>query len=169
MKKAVWSAAAAAAILMYSTSAYAQAVNLTQTLTATATVGNQAKLTVSGTIDFPNTDPDVPGAIPNSGGPVSIDAKARVSPTTPVTLTVVANKPHFDDPGTTIPVSALKWTSSGGVFNGTGTMSSVGAQSVCFWTGPANHTGTQTYTLDNSWAYAPGTYSVTLTYTLSTP
>ena len=168
MKKAVWSAAAAAAILMYSTSAYAQAVNLTQTLTATATVGNQAKLTVSGSISFPDTDPDVPGAIPNSGGPVSIAAKARVAPTTPVTLTVVADKTHFDDPGTTIPVGALKWTSSGGVFNGTGTMANA-AQSVGFWTGPANHSGTQTYTLDNSWAYAPGTYSVTLTYTLSTP
>ena len=168
MKKAVWSAAAATAILMYSTSAYAQPVNLTQTLTATATVGNQAKLTVLGTISFPDTDPDLPGAIPNSGGPVSIAAKARVADTTLVSLTVHSDKTHFDSPGTTIPVGALKWSSSGGVFLPNGSMANA-AQAVGSWTGPANHSGTQTFTLDNSWAYAPGSYSVTLTYTLSTP
>jgi hypothetical protein len=168
MKKAVWSAAAAAAILMCSTSAQAQTLPLTQQITATAVVGNQAKLTLTGSISFADAEPDATPVIPNSGT-LSIEAKARVAPTTNVSLTVQAGATHFDPSTSTIPVGALKWTSSGAPFTATGTMSSVGAQSVGAWQGPASHTGTQSYTLDNSWAYAPGTHTVTLTYTLSTP
>ena len=166
MKKAVWSAAAAA-ILMCSTVAQAQTPIATQQIQATATVGNQAKLTLTGSISFADADPDTTAVIPNSGS-LTVEAKARLSPSTNVTLTVQAGATHFDTTST-IPVGALKWTTSGGVFNPSGTMSSLAAQSVGAWTGPAQNSTTQVYTLDNSWAYAPGTHQVTLTYTLSTP
>ena len=42
-------------------------------------------------------------------------------------------------------------------------------QPLATWNGPASQNGTQNYTLANSWSYVPGTFSVTLTYTLSTP
>ena len=166
MKKAVWSAAAAAAILVCSTTAHAQTVLASQPIQATVTVANLARLTVTGPIDFPNADPDLQATL--TSGPVSIVAKARVAASAVISLTVISDKSHFDSPGTTIPVSGMLWTSSGAPFV-SGTMSNLAAQSVGSWTGPANQSGTQTYTLPNLWSYAPGSHFVTLTYTLSTP
>ena len=166
MKKAVWSAAAAAAILMCSTSAQAQTTLATQNVTATVTVTNLARLTVGGPLSFPDTDPDSATSITVPA--INVSAKARVAASANILLTVISDKSHFDAPGTTIPVSGLTWTATGSAFIN-GTMTSAGAQTVASWTGPANQTGTQTYTLANLWSYAPGTHSVTLTYTLSTP
>jgi hypothetical protein len=166
MKKAVWSAAAAAAILIFSTSAYAQTTLASQNVTATVTVSNLARLTVGGPVTFPDTDPDVSATI--TAAPIAITAKARVAAAAVINLTVQAGASHFDSPGTTIPVTGLTWTTSGAPFIN-GTMSSAAAQTVGSWTGPSNQTGTQTYTLANLWSYAPGTHSVTLAYTLSTP
>jgi hypothetical protein len=50
-----------------------------------------------------------------------------------------------------------------------GTSSATVAQSVGAWTGSGARSGSQTYSLPNSWAYAPGTYTTTLNYTLSVP
>jgi hypothetical protein len=165
MKKAVWSAAAA--ILIYSTPALAQTTLATANLTATATVGNQARLTLGGgPVDFPDTDPDLFTTI--TAAAVTVQARARVAPTTTVNLTVIAGATHFDPATSTIPVGNLSWTVSGAPFQA-GTMSSVTQQPLASWSGPAAHTGDQTYTLQNLWSYAPGSYSLLLTYTLSTP
>jgi hypothetical protein len=43
------------------------------------------------------------------------------------------------------------------------------AQAVGNWTGSGNRTGTQTYSLPNSWDYVTGTYTTTLNYTLTVP
>jgi hypothetical protein len=166
MKKAVWSAAAAAAILMFATSAYAQTTVATATLTATATVGNQARLTLTGVVDFPDTDPDTLALI--TAAPVTVQARARVAPTTLVSLTVQAGATHFDPATSTIPVGNLSWTVSGAPFVA-GTANNAVAQALGSWSGPANHTGSQTYRLQNLWSYAPGSYSLVLNYTLSTP
>jgi hypothetical protein len=167
MKKAVWSAAAAAAILMCSTSAFAQTTLQTANLTATATVGNQARLTLGGgPVDFPDTDPDLLATI--TAADVTVAARARVAPATVVNLTVLAGATHFDPVSQTIPVGNLSWTVSGAPFV-PGTMSSATQQGLASWTGPASHNGSQTYTLQNLWSYAPGSYSLTLTYTLATP
>jgi hypothetical protein len=167
MKKAVWSAAAAAAILMASTSASAQTTLATANITATATVGNQARLTLGGgPVNFPDTDPDLSSTI--TAAAVTIQARARVAPTTVVNLTVLAGASHFDPLTSTIPVGNLSWTVSGAPFVA-GAVSSTTQQSVGQWTGPSTNNGSQTYTLQNLWSYAPGTYSLTLTYTLSTP
>ena len=164
MKKAVWSVAAAAAFLACASSAHAQGA--TTTIQATVVVGNQARLTVTGDITFPDSDPDSVSSIPASAG-VSISARARVAPLQGLRVTVEADDTHIDETTNTIPVTALTWTATGTNFLG-GTMSDAPVN-VAAWTGPSNQTGTQSYVLANSWNYAPGTHVVTLTYTLTTP
>ena len=69
-----------------------------------------------------------------------------------------------------IAINNLTWTASGaGV--AAGTMSKTTAQwRSARWTGSGKHTGlTQTYALANSWAYATGSYGAVVTYTLTAP
>lgn len=166
MKKAVWSAAAVLGILALAATAGAQT---TQDVNATVTVGQYARLTVTGgPINFGDADPDsVPSIV---AAPVSVSARARVAPSAAVSVTVVASNDYFDHAsGTTlIPVSNMTWTASAADFDTTGTMSTT-AQQVAAWTGPANKTGDQTYSLLNSWSYPVGAHTIVLTYTLVVP
>jgi hypothetical protein len=164
MKKAVWSAAAAAAFLACAIPAHAQLA--TASIQATVVVGNQARLTVTGDITFPDQDPDSVASIPASAA-VSVSARARVTAAQGLVVTVNADDTHIDEATDTIPVSALTWTATGTNFLN-GTMSNT-AVNVAAWNGPASQAGTQNYVLANSWNYAPGTHVVTLTYTLATP
>jgi hypothetical protein len=66
----------------------------------------------------------------------------------------------------TIPASQVTWTATGAGFTN-GTLSSVSAQIVAAWTGSGVHTGTQSFFFRNLWSYATGTYTVTITFTLS--
>jgi hypothetical protein len=69
----------------------------------------------------------------------------------------------------TIPISALKWTASGpGFVPGVREMS-LTAQTVATWGNGGRYVGSLTFTLANSWSYAPGNYSTTLVYTVSAP
>jgi hypothetical protein len=165
MKKAVWSAISAAVmVFVFSSSAYAQLD--TETIQATANVAARGRITLTGTINFADTDPFTNPTI--NAAPLSVQALARVALTAGVSLTVQAGG-NFVSGTDSIPIANLTWSTAGAGYTGTGTMSSSAAQSVGGWTGPGAHNGTQTYTLVNDWAYAPGNYSVTLTYTLTTP
>jgi hypothetical protein len=164
MKKAVWSAVTVAAFLTCASPASAQLA--TQNVNATVTVGTLARLTVTGgPVTFADSDPDV--VLNIVAAPVTVSARARVAPTTSLTVTVVADDTHFDPATDTIPVGNLSWTVSGAPWVN-GTMSTT-AQTLANWTGPANQSTSQTYSLVNSWLYAPGTHTVVLTYTLATP
>jgi hypothetical protein len=165
MRKAVWSAVGAAAmVVMFSTSAYAQLD--TETINATAVVAARGRITLTGAINFPDTDPFTNPTI--NAAPLSVQALARVGLAAGVSLTVQAGG-NFVSGTDSIPIGNLTWAAAGAGYTATGTMSSATAQSVGGWTGPGSRNGTQTYTLVNDWAYAPGNYSVTLTYTLTTP
>jgi hypothetical protein len=148
--------------------ALVDAADVSRTATATATVNAVARLTLSSTsLAFPDTDPDTTPAIPASGGAIIITAKARTTIGDTVTLVVQA----ADDLRSgldTILATQLTWTSTGPGFVA-GTMSKTAAQSVASWTSSGAWSGTQSYTLLNSWTYATGTYSTTLTYTLTAP
>lgn len=137
-------------------------------MTASAIINGLAKLSLSSlTLTFPDRDPDGVPLIPAAGGPLAVVAKARATPGSPVTLTVEA----LDDlrSGTdVIPASALSWTTTGSGFVD-GTVSRGAARTVASWPNSGVRTGTQTYRLQNSWSYAPGTYTLTLTYTLTAP
>lgn len=138
------------------------------TVTATASIGTLAKLTLSSVaISFPDADPDTVPLIPASGGPLIVTAKARTIPGGTVRLTVQAQ----DDlrSGTeVIAASALTWTASGPGFVA-GRASTGAAQPLGTWTNSGVWTGEQQYRLENRWQYAAGTYSMTLTYTLTAP
>lgn len=164
VSKAVWSGiATAAAVLAFSAPVAAQ-VTATQNVTATANVAARARLTVTGTVSFADADPTTNPTV--SAAALDIDVQARTSPAGSVTLTVQAGG-DFTSGTDTIAINNLSWTATGTGFVG-GTMATT-AQNVGSWTGPAARNGTQTYTLVNSWNYAPGTYTTTLTYTLTAP
>jgi hypothetical protein len=160
--------AAIVAVIAISLGTIIYAASLSETATATATVGALAKLTLSAaTLAFPDADPDTVPDIPASGGPLTITAKVRTTIGSTVMLVVQASddlRSGLD----LIPASQLRW-SAGGTGFVPGTMSRTTAQTVASWVSSGAWTGTQTYTLVNAWNYATGTYSTTLTYTLTAP
>jgi hypothetical protein len=166
MTKAVWSGVVAIALVLlvlFSTNVFAQTTT-TATVTATAAVAAKARLEITGAVAFADADPETTTEI--SASPLDVVVKARTGPAQNVTLTVVANGDLLS--GTqAIPIANLTWAATGTNFvPGT---ASTAAQSVGSWTGSGTRTGTQTYRLANSWAYATGNYTVILTYTLTAP
>lgn len=146
----------------------APAASLAQPVTATANIGTLAKLALSApSLLFPNADPDLTPSIPASGGPVTITAKARASHGATVSLTLLA----MDDLRSgmdTIAVSDLTWTATGQGFLAGAASKSV-SQPVGTWMNSGIRTGTQSFTLANSWTRATGTYTGILVYTLTAP
>ena len=135
----------------------------TKVLTINATVSARATLTLGvAAINFPDADPDS-GPILATENPVSVTAKIRTSAAGNVTLTCIAG----GDLGP-IPISNVTWTAAGNGFVG-GTMSSTVGQSAGSWTGSGNRSSSFTYSLANSWDYAVGSYSQSVTYTLTAP
>ena len=165
MKTAFWSALTVAAVLLTASPASAQPVS--QNINATVNVNSLARLDVSGDVVFPDTDPDLFATM--SAPAITVAARARVAPSQDLVVTVIAAADFFDPGTSTIPVAGLSWTATGSAFVAGGAMSTSTPQAVAAWTGPANQSGTQTYSLPNLWSYAPGTHSVQLTYTLATP
>ena len=135
----------------------------TKVLTINATVSARATLTLGvAAINFPDADPDS-GPILATENPVSVTAKIRTSAAGNVTLTCIAG----GDLGP-IPISNVTWTAAGNGFVG-GTMSSTVGQSAGSWVGSGNRSSSFTYSLANSWDYTVGSYSQSVTYTLTAP
>jgi hypothetical protein len=165
MTKAVWCAAAAAAVLFVASPVFAQAATDSKTLNVSATVSARAKLTLhSALVSFGDADPDTTTSIVAT--PLTVDVKTRTSGASNVTLTVLADGDLISG-SDAIAIGNLSWTGAG---LSAGTMSHLSAVSLGAWTGSGNHTGlTQTYALANSWAYATGSYGAVVTYTLTAP
>lgn len=138
----------------------------TSTATLNASINSVARLTLSSAaLTFPDADPDAVPNIQASQGPITVTAKARTSPNGTVTLTVRATD-QLRSGLNTIPASSVTWVATGGGFSG-GTLSETTAQTAATWTGSGVRTGTQTFFFRNLWSYATGTYTLTITYTLS--
>jgi hypothetical protein len=167
MMKAVWNGVVASAVLtfvLFSATLQAQQ-QATANVTATATVAAKARLDVTGAVAFGDADPETVLFIDAS--PIDVTVKARTAPSETVTLTVEADGDFENADLQVIPIANLTWLAGGtGFIAGT---ASTAAVSVGSWTGPGTRNGTQTYRLANSWAYATGSYSVQLTYTLTVP
>ncbi len=156
----------AACVLVAATGTHA--ATRTRTATATVTVNALAKLTLSSmTLAFSGADPDTVPSVPATGGPLTITAKARTTLGSTVVLSVVAGSDLLSGLDS-IPVSQVQWTAAGTGF-ASGTMSASTSQTVGTWISSGSWSGTQTYALVNSWSYAAGTYTTTLTYTLTAP
>jgi hypothetical protein len=139
----------------------------TTTATLSADLGTIAKLSFSATtLSFADADPDAVGQVPASGGPITITAKARAAQGQ-VVVTVLANGNPRSGVNT-LPADAFSWTATGAGFVG-GTVSATAPQVVGSWIGSGVHVGSQTFLFRNSWAYPVGVYTMTLTYTLTTP
>ena len=144
------------------------AAQTTTTATLSANVGTLANLTLSSvSVSFPDADPDAVPQVSAAGGPLTITTKARATHLSQVMLTVQANGPLRSGLNT-IAAGAITWTSTGTGFVA-GTLSSAASVTVGSWIGSGTRAGTQTLKFQNLWTYATGTYTATLTYTLSAP
>jgi hypothetical protein len=154
--------AIAAALVLGSVPAAAQP---TANLTVSATVGARASLTLSAAaVAFADADPDTTPNI--TGAPViSVAAKSRTSGGNAVTLTVQAAT-ALTSGGDTIAASNVTWTATGDLSAGT---LDTAAVTIGSWTNSGSRGGNMTFALANSWTYAIGNYSTTVTYTLSAP
>lgn len=138
----------------------------TSNATLNASFNGLARVSLStATLTFPDADPDTVPSIPASQGPVTITTKARTSVNGAVTLTVLASD-QLRSGLNTIPASSITWTASGPGFT-SGTLSATSAQTVASWVGSGVRTGTQSFSFRNLWTYATGTYTLTMTFTLS--
>lgn len=138
----------------------------TEVATLNANLGGIARLSLSSSaITFPDSDPDTVPQIEATPGIVSIAAKARATHGSVVALTVQASddlRSGLD----TIPAGHITWTASGAGFVG-GTLSASVPQTVGSWMGSGVRTGTASFRFLNLWSYPIGTYSLTMTFTLS--
>ena len=146
----------------------ASAVTVNQTLTINATVAAEGALVMATTINFPSSNPDTVPSVAATENPVSVTVKARTGSLSVVTLTALAAGANLVSGSDTIPISNVTWTVTGAGYVA-GTMNSVTAQSVFSGTGPGESAGTLSFFLANSWSYAVGSYSQTVTYTLTVP
>jgi hypothetical protein len=165
MKKAVWSSVAAVVLLSWAAPAAAQQT-ATGTVNVTANVAARARLTLgAASITFNDADPDVTPSLTATA--ITIDVMARTGAASNVTLTVQSNG-DLTTGSDTIPISNLTWTVGGDAGFQAGTAAAADV-TLGSWTGGGARSGTQTYALVNSWDYAIGTYTATLTYTLTSP
>lgn len=171
MTKAVWSTVTtAAAVVLFSalgaTDAAAQANTATGAVNVSVTVAGRAAMTIDPTVTFADANPDTTPTLTAPG--LNVQVRARTAPTSNVTLTVLASGDLSAGAGVNIAIGSLTWSSaSPGFLAGAG--NSAVAQNVGAWTGPGARTGTLMFSLPNSWAYATGTYTTTLNYTLTVP
>jgi hypothetical protein len=139
----------------------------TKTVAVSATVSATAKLTLgSATLTFPDADPDVTPSIAPNEGAITVSAKGKTSAAGNITL-VVKSGGNLVSGGDSIGISNLTWTVTGAGYSA-GTMGTTD-QGLGSWTGSGSYDGTQTYALANSWSYVTGSYTATLTYTLTAP
>lgn len=141
-----------------------------QTVSATlsVTLGNHARLSVSSTtMTFPDLSPDLAPQVPATPSSITITAKARTTRNGQVSVSVQATD-DLRSGINTLPASLISWSADGAGFV-PGALSASVAQLVGSWTGSGVRTGTQNYAFQNLWTHPPGTYSLTLIYTVSTP
>jgi hypothetical protein len=152
-------------MLLMASSASAQST-ANASLNVTVNVAARARLTLgAAALNFADADPTTVPTL--TAAPLAISVGARTSPTGNVTLTVLATG-DLTSGTDSIGINNLSWVSTGTGF-AAGTSNATTAQSVGAWTGPGAQNGTQTFSLPNSWAYATGTYTTTLNYTLTVP
>jgi hypothetical protein len=156
---------AAAIIGLTAATAAAQVVN--QNVNVNANVNSRAKLTVGGgPVAFADADPDVTPSI--AAGVLTISVKARTGGAASPTLTVIADNDLISG-SDVISIDNITWTVGGAAGFAGGTMDKTVAQTLGSWIGSGNHSDSQIYSLANSWDYATGAYSATITYTLTVP
>ena len=118
-------------------------------------------------MSFPDSNPDSVPQVPGTPGPLVLTVKARTTLNATVRLSVLAS----DDLRAgvrTLPASTITWTATGAGFV-PGTLNRTTPQTVGTWIGSGARTGNQSLLFANAWTHSTGTYTLTMTYTLSSP
>ncbi len=140
-----------------------------QPVTTNYNIGARAKLTVSpSTINFPDADPTLVPLVAATENPVVVTVKIRKDPSAAVTATLVCQGGPLVSGGDTIASSNITWTAAGTGFTG-GTLNSATPQTVGSWSASGSYAGNLVFRLNNLWSYATGTYTGSITYTLTAP
>lgn len=130
--------------------------------TATA----QLLLVTPQTISFPSSDPDTVPVI--SAAPVRVTYLVLGPAARPWTITVRAGGALVSG-ASTIPISTVSWIATPSPPFRNGTLSTV-AQTIATGSGTALlQRGDVTFRFANSWNYNVGTYTQTITFTLTSP
>ncbi len=139
------------------------------TMDVEADSSSTAQLTINATsINFPSANPGVVPLVPATQNPVTVTANAQIDAQSTATLTVIAAGDLVSGTSDIIPINKVSWTATGDGFIA-GTMNKNTSESAGSWQGPGDRSGTFSFFLANSWSYATGTYSQTVTYTLTAP
>ena len=154
----------AAALLGLASSAAAQS----RTATLNVTINGFVRLTLSSSgVSFPDSNPDLVPQVPGTPGPLAITVKARTAADANLRLSVLASD-DLRSGVRTILASNITWTATGDGFVA-GTLNPTTAQPVGSWIGAGARSGSQSLLFRNLWTHPPGTYTLTMTYTLSSP
>lgn len=146
----------------------AQAFSTNTTVDVAAAIGSAAQLTITpSAINFRDADPDAMPSIPANENPVTVVAYAQTTGNKTVTITVIAAGDLVSG-NDRILIDNVTWTATGSGFSG-GTMSKTTPQTAGSWRRSGTRMGTFSFFLKNSWSYATGNYSQTVTYTLTSP
>ena len=132
-----------------------------------ATAQQGATISVSpGTFAYPYGDPDT---TPNCIGPqLTISYKVTGKP---IGWTITVQGTDLNGPMPPIPVSNVSWTATGNFFMPNGTLRATAQTLAQQLNGHAATTqyGYVTFSLLNSWTYNAGTYTQTITFTITIP
>ena len=139
-------------------------------VTACAVPAHAQRLDLSvtpGVISFPSSDPDTTPLV--IAAPVQVSYRVRQN-NGPWTLTVLAGGDLISG-SATVDISNVTWVATPAPPFQNGTLSKTVAQTLASGNGNVNPTGTGsvTFRVVNSWTYTAGTYTQTVTFTLSAP
>jgi hypothetical protein len=156
------------ALILMAFETQAAAFSTSAVVNVNAPLASSAQLTITpSSINFPNADPDTVPSIPATENPVSVTANAQTTLFNIITLEVIA-RGDLVSGGNTIAIGNVRWTATGSGFRA-GTMSKTTPQLAGRWFLSGSRSGTFSFFLNNSWSYATGNYSQTVTYTLTAP
>ncbi len=156
------------ALALTAVSSARSALAQTRTATLNVSINGLARLSLSSTgMSFPDSNPDLVPQVPGTPGPLVVTVKARTTLNATVRLSVLASD-DLRSGVLTLPASTITWTAAGAGFVA-GTLNRTTPQSVGTWVGSGVRTGTQSLLFTNLWTQPTGTYTLTMTYTLSSP
>ena len=139
-----------------------------RTATLNVSINGLARLSLSSTgVSFPDSNPDLVPQVPGVPGPLLVTVKARATLNATIRLSVLASD-DLRSGVRTIPASNITWTATGAGFV-PGTLNRTTPQTVGAWIGSGVRTGSQNLFFGNVWTHPTGTYTLTMTYTLSSP
>lgn len=142
-------------------------------VTLSATVASTAKLTLTtGTITFPDADPDSVTNIPANENGAAVTAKVKTGSASTATLQVLAadDLKSGTDVIPIINVTSTATNSPGSFFTaGPVTWSKTSPGAMVGQGKSGSFAGTFSWFLANSWDYATGAYTAHATYTLTAP